>query len=256
MNLFQIYMLFFGFTTLIGVPLLSSFQITQIKGSSWADWLSSLGTSLGPAAGIFVVITIVVYFIMKPALKILKKAETETISDDELKSVEKTLSKIRIITTASLLGGYPLGNGTTIIIKTITTKVNYSFVDLSIIMILILCYGFLAVQYSTNGFETAARKQLLKLKITKSDIFKKNPITLTFGRAIMISILTVSWHAFCSGYSAVRNGWSTSYFIGKAFFGLIQSLIICLPLVIVMLIQLKIRFNMSINQIINLRRRP
>ena len=50
MNLFQIYMLFFGVSTVIGVPLLSSFQVTQIKGSTWQDWVSSLGASLGPAA--------------------------------------------------------------------------------------------------------------------------------------------------------------------------------------------------------------
>ena len=38
MNMFQIYMLFFGISTVIGVPLLSSFQVTQIKGSTWGDW--------------------------------------------------------------------------------------------------------------------------------------------------------------------------------------------------------------------------
>ena len=77
MNLFQIYMLFFGISTVIGVPLLSSFQVTQIKGSTWGDWVSSLGASLGPAAGICVVITIISYIIMKPLLNLIKKAETE-----------------------------------------------------------------------------------------------------------------------------------------------------------------------------------
>ena len=39
MNLFQLYMMFFGISTVIGVPLLSSFQVTQIKGSTWGDCL-------------------------------------------------------------------------------------------------------------------------------------------------------------------------------------------------------------------------
>ena len=253
MNLFQIYMLLFGFTTVVGVPLLSSFQVTQIKGSTWADWISSLGASLGPAAGIFIVVTIISYIIMRPLLKTLKKAETEKISDDELKSVEKTLGKVRLLTTISLMAGYPIGNGATIIIKTLATKVRYSAVDLTVIMILILCYGFLAVQYSTNCFSAMARKELLKLKITSTEIFKKSTISLTLGRAAAISAITISWHIFCSGYGAVRNGWDISYFLGKAFFGIVQSVVISAPLIIIMLVQLRIRFTMSINQIIKLR---
>ena len=82
MNMFQIYMLFFGISTVIGVPLLSSFQVTQIKGSTWGDWVSGLGASLGPAAGICVVITIITYIIMKPLLNLIKKAETEAITPE------------------------------------------------------------------------------------------------------------------------------------------------------------------------------
>ena len=125
MNLFQIYMLFFGVSTVIGVPLLSSFQVTQIKGSTWGDWVSSLGASLGPAAGIFVVITIISYILMKPLLKLLKKAETEAITEEEQKSVDKILKKIRILTTAALMAGYPVGNGATIIIKTLYKIIQF-----------------------------------------------------------------------------------------------------------------------------------
>ena len=146
MNLFQIYMLFFGISTVIGVPLLSSFQVTQIKGSTWGDWVSSLGASLGPAAGICVVITIISYIIMKPLLNLIKKAETEAITPEEQKSVDKILKKIRILSTAALMAGYPVGNGSTIIIKTMAGKVNYNTTDLIVIMILILFYGFTAVQ--------------------------------------------------------------------------------------------------------------
>ena len=89
MNLFQLYMMFFGISTVIGVPLLSSFQVTQIKGSTWGDWVSSLGASLGPAAGIFIIITIISYIIMKPLLKLIKKAESEPITEEEQKSVDK-----------------------------------------------------------------------------------------------------------------------------------------------------------------------
>ena len=60
MNLFNIYLIFFSLSTVVGVPLLSSFQITQIKGSTWGDWASNLATTLGPAAGVFVLVFIIV----------------------------------------------------------------------------------------------------------------------------------------------------------------------------------------------------
>ena len=253
MNIFQIYMVLFGLTTVIGVPLLSSFQVTQIKGSTWADWISSLGASLGPAAGIFIVVTIISYIIMKPLLNLIKKAEKEPISEKEQQSIEKILSKIRIITTISLMAGYPVGNGTTIIIKTLAGKVKYNTVDLVMIMILILLYGFLAVQYAVKAYATLCRKQLLKLRITSTDTFKKGTVSFNIAQAVIVIVCTISWHVFCSGYSAVRHNWTMNYFLSKVAFAFGQSIVLCLPLIILILVQLRTRFKETINQIIKLR---
>ncbi len=253
MNLFQLYMLFFGVSTVIGVPLLSSFQVTQIKGSTWGDWVSGLGASLGPAAGICVVITIISYIIMKPLLNLIKKAETEAITEEERKSVDKILKKIRILSTAALMAGYPIGNGATIIIKTVTGKVNYNTVDLIVIMVLILGYGFTAVQYSVNCFSTVSRRELYKLKLITCDGFKTTKVSMNLGQGILIAGLTVAWHVFCSGYSALRNGWSTDVFFSKAIFGIFQSVLFCGPLIVISLLQLRHRFAISINQIRKLR---
>ncbi len=253
MNIFQIYMLFFGISTVIGVPLLSSFQVTQIKGSTWGDWVGGLGASLGPAAGICVVITIISYIIMKPLLNLIKKAETEAITAEEQKSVDKIIRKIKILSTAALMAGYPVGNGATIIIKTMSGKVNYNTTDLVVIMILILFYGFTAVQYSTTCFTTVARKQFYKLKLISIDDFKKSKVSMNLGQAILIASLTVAWHVFCSGYSAVRHGWSMDLFVNKALFGIAQSVIFCGPLILISLLQLRHRFKISINQIKKLR---
>ena len=253
MNLFQIYMLFFGISTVIGVPLLSSFQVTQIKGSTWGDWVGGLGASLGPAAGICVVITIISYIIMKPLLNLIKKAETEAITAEEQKSVDKIIRKIKILSTAALMAGYPVGNGATIIIKTMAGKVNYNTTDLVVIMILILFYGFTAVQYSTTCFTTVARKQFYKLKLISIDDFKKSKVSMNLGQAILIASLTVAWHVFCSGYSSVRHGWSMDLFVNKALFGIVQSVIFCGPLILISLLQLRHRFKISIDQIKKLR---
>ena len=253
MNLFQLYMLFFGVSTVIGVPLLSSFQVTQIKGSTWGDWVSSLGASLGPAAGIFDDITIISYIIMKPLLNLIKKAENETITEEEQKSVDKILKKIRVLTTIALMAGYPVGNGSTIIIKTMAGKVNYNTTDLVIIMILIFFYGFTAVQYSTKCFATVARKQFYKLKLISCDDFKKSTVSLNLGQAIAIATGNIAWHVFCSGYSAVRHGWTMDLFFNKVVFAIIQSLIFCAPLIIITLHQLRRRLSQAIRTIKELR---
>ena len=178
MSLFQIYMLFFGVSTVIGVPLLSSFQVTQIKGSTWGDWVSGLGASLGPAAGIFIVITIITYIMMKPLLDLIKKAETQPITKEEQESVDGILRRIKVLTTIALMAGYPLGNGITIIIKTVSGKVNYNTTDLVIIMILILLYGFMAVQYSVKCFAVLSRRELYKLKIISCEGFKRTTVSM------------------------------------------------------------------------------
>ena len=63
MDIFGIYMIFLGISTIVGVPMLSSYQVVTIKGSTYGDWLSGLGASLGPAAGIMIIISTVAYFI-------------------------------------------------------------------------------------------------------------------------------------------------------------------------------------------------
>lgn len=253
MNLFQLYMLLFGISTIIGVPLLSSLQVTQIKGGKWSEWVGSLGVTIGPATGISIIISIVAYIVMKPLLQLIKKAESEDISQEEKAGIETILNKIKIITTIALMIGYPIGNGTTIIIKTLEGKANYNTTDLIIIMVLIVCYGLVAVQYSVRCYLTLSSKELLKLKLISCKNFKRATVSMSLGRSITIVIGTVAWHVFCSGYSAVRHGWTTDKFLSKAAFSLFQGTFICMPLIIMILFQLRQRFGMTIEQIVKLR---
>ncbi len=253
MNLFQLYMCLFGISTVIGVPMLSSFQITQIKGGEWSEWVASLGASMGPATGIFIIICIITYYLLKPLLLLIKKAEKEAVSEEEKKGIQKVLSKIRVITTIALMVGYPLGNGATIIIKTLTGKVNYNMMDLLIIMVLILFYGFLSVQYSVKCFVTLSRRELLKLKLVSCMDFKRTTVSRNLIEAFLVVLGAVSWHVFCSGYAAVRNDWTLDVFLNKVRFAFVQSLILCLPLIILILAQLRRRFAMTINTIKKLR---
>ena len=253
MNLFQLYMLLIGISTIIGVPLLSSLQVTQIKGGEWIEWVGSLGATMGPATGISVVIAIIGYRVMKPLLQMIKKAERDEITEEEKKGIDGILKKIRIITTIALMVGYPIGNGTTIIIKRLAGKVNYNGMDLAVIMVLIMFYGLVAVQYSVRCFMSLSRKEMLKLKLVSCREFRTTTVSMGVGSTMVIAIGTVAWHVFCSGYSAVRHGWTMDKFLGKAAFSLIQGIVICLPLVLMNLRQLKNRFGMTIEKIVKLR---
>lgn len=253
MSLFITYLLFFGLSTVIGVPLLSSFQVTQIKGSTWLDWLQHLSTSLGPAAGIFVLVSIISYRMIKPLSKLISEAETRSLTDDEKKLAQKILNRVNTITTISLLLGYPVGNGSTIIIKTLTGGLNYNIVDLSIILILVLLYAFLAIAYSTKCFNILARAQLSKLKIQNTDEMKNSRYTITLAMITVVAMLIMGWHLFCSGYSAVRHAWPLKLFIRKGLYAFFMSAFISLPACILVLYQLRKRFKITVQQIDSLR---
>ncbi len=253
MNLFQQFMLYFGISTMVGVPLLSSFQVTQIKGSTWGDWFSSIGASLGPAAGIFIIISVITFFMMKPALKALKESKTRDLTEDEKIQTRKILKKVNILSEISILIGYLLGNGTTIVIKTALGKLHYDMMDLAIIIVLILVYGLIAVQYSVTCFNSMIRRELTKLKITSTENIKTSNFSFVLGKTVLCIIALVGWHLFCSGYAAVRNDWDKTMFLKKALVSLIEAIIITLPLMLMLLSQLKVRFAITIKQIEKLR---
>ncbi|MBO4705924.1 MAG: hypothetical protein J5647_09345 [Spirochaetaceae bacterium] len=253
MGLFGIYLLFFGLSTVIGVPLLSSFQVTQIKGSTWADWSGNLATTLGPAAGIFVVVTIIVFNLQKPLSNLIRKAQERALSEEEKKKAQKTLGRINFITVISLLAGYPIGNGSTIIIKTLTGNLRYSLVDILIILVLVILYAFLAISYSKTCFNIMAHSYLSKLRIQNTDGIKNSSYARSLSGIIINVALVVGWHLFCSGYSAVRHGWSLELFMRKGLYSLFVSLIITLPLCILVLRKLRTRFALTVEQLDSLR---
>ena len=253
MSLFGIYLLFFGLSTVIGVPLLSSFQVTQIKGSTWMDWATHLGTSLGPAAGVFVLVSLIVYRMLKPLSKLVKEAENRPLTEEEKLLAQKKLRSVNTLSVISILLGYPVGTGATIIIKTLTGGLNYNIVDLSIILVLVLLYAMLAISYSTTCFNSMARTQLAKLKIQNTDGMKNSQYTKSLAVIIINVMLIMGWHLFCSGYSAVRHSWPMAYFVRKGLYAIFMSSFITLPLCILILRQLKKRFKMTVEQIDALR---
>ncbi len=253
MNVYAIYMVFFCFSTFVGIPLLSSFQVTQIKGSTYADWVSGLGATLGPATGIVVVIALIAYYIIKPLLKTIKETETRELTEEEKFNACKVLKRLNIMTVVSLIIGYPIGNGTTIIIKTITGKVAYSAQDIAIIMVLILCYAIISIEYCITCFSVVASKELEKLKIHNLDKMNAKPFSSSVLRILISIIVTCCWHLFCSGYSAIRHGWTIQKFLSKALIAYLYGFLYTDTLFIMVLRSLRQRFKNTIRQVSDLR---
>ncbi|MCR4789577.1 MAG: hypothetical protein K5839_00700 [Treponemataceae bacterium] len=253
MNIYAIFMIFFGASTIVGVPLLSSFQVTQIKGSTYADWVSGLGATLGPASGIVLIVSLIAYFVMKPLLKLIKESESRELSHEEKIKAEKVLKKLKIVTMVSFIIGYPIGNGSTIIIKTLTGKVSYSFTDIAMIMVLIFLYAFMAIEYCVTCFSVMASKELAKLKIHTTDGLHTKPFSSTVSLIVIFIIFTCCWHFFCSGYSAVRHSWPMSKFLIKVLISYFTSIILTMPLFVMIIRSLKTRFQKTIKQVSMLR---
>ena len=253
MNIYGIFMLFFGISTAVGVPLLSSMQVTQIKGSSYGDWVSGLAATLGPAFMLVVIVSFIAYKVMKPLMKAIKDAETRELTEDEKHQAEKVLKKLKIITMVSLFIGYPIGNGTTIIIKTLTGKVAYSIVDILVIMVLIVLYALIAIEYCVTCFSVVASKQLSKLRIQTTDGLKIRSFSSTLFRVVCFIIFSCCWHMFCSGYSAIRHNWTMDYFAKKVLIGCLYAFSFTMPLFVLIQRSLRRRFKGTIEQIASLR---
>ena len=253
MNIYAIFMLFFGLSTVIGVPLLSSFQVTQIKGSTYEDWVSGLAATLGPAFLIVIVVSLIAYYVMKPLINAIKKAETRELTRDERAQASKVLKKLKIVTITSLVIGYPIGNGTTIIIKTLAGKVQYNLTDIAIIMVLIFLYAIIAIDYCVTCFVAVAHHELEKLRIKSTDGMKTQPFSITVSRILIAIILTCCWHVFCCGYSAIRHGWGMEVFLKKVVIAYLYGFAFTEPLFIMVLRSLRTRFRDTINQVSTLR---
>lgn len=253
MNLIQIFMFLFGISTVAGVPLLSSFQVTQIKGSTFSDWSSNLIPTLAPAFGLYILIVIIVSRLLKPLNDAIKKSEQQPLSEEEKLKAKKVISKINIISGIAVLSGYILGNGSTILIKTLAGKINYTSTDLLIIFILILLYGATAIQYSVILFNVLANKQIQKLNINKTEGTKIHAYSSLLGLSCLNVALLIGWHLFCTGYSATRHNWTYEIFLQKAFISFLESCAFTFPIVFLILHSLRNRFIMTINQIRDLR---
>lgn len=249
MNIFSLYSIFFCISTVIGIPLLSYLQIMQIKGSSFQEWISGIGTTLIPAAGLSVIIVVLVYSKMKHLVKMLKDVEERSLTDEEKTRAASIIRVVNRISTISLLLGFFTGNGLSVLIKVSLGILHYTTTEMVIMLVLTSVYAFMAREYAVDCFNACARSELSKLGITSTDGIKTSAFTSSLFRTVATCIFATGWHIFCSGYGAVRNGLSTEQFFTNAAISITISLGMTLPLLTLILKQLRARFEITVDQV-------
>ncbi|MBR4630590.1 MAG: hypothetical protein IKO57_09135 [Treponema sp.] len=249
MNIFALYSIFFCIATVLGIPLLSYLQIMQIKGNSFQEWISGIGTTLIPAAGLAVIIVALVYSKMKHLMKMLRDVEERPLTFEEKIRATSIMRVVNRISTISLLLGFFLGNGLSVLIKVSLGILQYTSTEIFIMLVLTLVYAFMAREYSVDCFNACARSQLSKLGITSTDGIKTLGFTNSLLRTVATCLFAMGWHIFCSGYGAVHNGLSAEQFFMNAAISITISLVMTLPLLILILEQLRARFVITTNQV-------
>ncbi len=249
MNILTLYTIFFAISTVIGIPLLSYLQIMQIKGSTFQEWISGIGTTFIPSASLAVIIIALVYSKMKHLIKMLKDSETRALTMDEKIRAVKIMRIVNRISTISLLLGYFLGNGLAVLLKVSLGILHYTAGEIGIMLVLTAVYAFMAREYTVDCFNACAGSQLSKLGITSTNGIKTSGFTSSLFRTVATCLFAMAWHLFCAGYGAVRNGLTSEQFFNNAAIAIVIALIMTLPLLILILKQLKTRFEVTVNQV-------
>ena len=260
MELYLLYLIVFGATCIVGVPILSYFQYMFIHGMTISEWIEGLPVTFGIVVVLIGIISVIMHAVMRPLIKILNKAKTEELEPEEKVIFAKIFSKMNIITTSILLFSYVFANVLLVIIK--ATKGVFSLGDnitevattLFVIFGLCLVYALIARAYCVYFFEAFAQKIISRLHLHSLMDVKINHLTQYLGFSAFSLAAFAFWHVFCIGFKAARFGFDTytSYTAQVLIFS-IFSFGYPSPLLAYLLLNLKKRFVNSTDVITSIR---
>ena len=212
MELYWIYLAIFGGTTIVGVPMLSFMQYRFIHGMPVSAWLEGLPMTFAIVVFLWITIAIIMFFVMQPVIKAMKKAKTSELSEEEKLSFIHVFKKMAKISAIVLIIGYVVGNGTLLFLKAAKGVFNLGatmpekITTVGVVFALCGVYAFVARQYCVNFYDTFAQKEIVKLHISQMGGLKPKNITITIGFIGMAYILFAFVHMICVGYNVARYG--------------------------------------------------
>lgn len=250
MELYLLFLLIFGCTCIVGVPMLSYVQCTFIHGLPVSNWLEGLPTTFAVVLLIMGIVACISYFTMKPLIILLKKAKTEELTSDEKKLFSTVFKKLNTIITIVLAFAYIGTNALIVFIKSKKGAYDLGSTPDEIITTVILIFGvclvyfFIARSYCTDYFKARAQKYLLNVRLKTLNGIKNEIFTVSFGWIILYFTLFVGWHVLCCGYKQARYGSSgIVFFTIQSVFVLLYTIIYPVTLCFGVLDNLRKRFN-------------
>lgn len=249
MELYGIYLVIFGLTSLIGVPMLSYMQYAFIHGMPTSAWLEGLPMTVGIVIFLWTTIAIIMYFTMRPLIRSMKKAQSQELSDEEKFEFVGVFKKMSKISAVALIIGYVVGNGALLIIKASKGVFNLGATSAdrawTVFLILALCgtYAFVARQYCVNFYDAIAQKSVVKLHITDMGEVKTKNFTVALGFIACAYILFTLTHILCLAYKGARYGYpSISEFFKSAMLVTLYLIVFPFPMLDVFLMTMRKRF--------------
>lgn len=262
MSLFFTYLLIFALCAFIGVPFLSLTMNIYIHRISFSDFVEGLPTTFAVAIFLIILIAIFVRIQISPVLRVINKAKTEKLTEDEKVLFIPAFKKIKITTYILLFVGYVIGTAGVVFIKFLRGVVDLGntpgeqTATFLVLLGLCLCYAFLHTSYNTIFFEIFAQKYIKQLGITDIGEQKIAHFTANIGIVSMINAFFTGWHVLCVGYGIARfsdRGYGIDTFLSSAIIIIIWCCVACMPIMFVLLVSLRKRFASTANQLINLR---
>ncbi len=168
--------------------------------------------TVGIVVFLWITIAIIMYFVMQPVIRSMKKAKTEELTEDEKYGFIRVFKKMSHISAGVLVFGYIAGNGLLIILKALKGAFvlgsNPGEIAITSAVLLALCsvYAFVARQYCVLFYDTFAQKEIVKLHISEMGKVKPSNITISIGFIGIAYILFCIVHIVCVGYGIARYG--------------------------------------------------
>lgn len=245
MELYFLYLIIFGSTCIIGVPILSYIQYMCIHGMTISDWLEGLPTTISIVFALMALIAGLMFIVMKPLIVLMKKSKTEELERDEKLQFTKVFNKMAILSTIILLVAYVIGNGLLVVIKAkkgVFDLGEYPAITLTMIFGECFVFAFVARSYCVHFFKSIAQKYIVKLHIDDIGDVKPEKFTRTVGSVDLIYGLFIAWNVACVGYQGARYGTNVTSYMGLLNFIIIFSVVYPLPMVQYLLVNMRKRF--------------
>ena len=263
MNLFVIYLIVFGFASIFNVTMLSFVQNVMVHRESLAFFFRGLPTTHLFGVALWLLVALIVYFLLKPLLVVMKKAKDGSVTEEEKYLFIPVFRRVKLASYILIFVGYVVGNLGVVLVKTskglISLGSTSGEMTATFVMLASLCVFYAIFQsfYCVDLWEILCQHAISSLKITELKNCKPSYFTMKIGKLLTGCELLLGWHILCCGYGIARfpdRNYTIRDFLPGTIFVFAWCIIIIGLLYVFYLRALRVRFKTASNTISNLRK--